>query len=313
MGATPQERTGPSQAPRKPKDFSGKESTKQVSPKPAESKKQVQMAPWSQTYNLFFAPAETPKTPPAVKSTTRPGLAVMSTVDVPEHLVNFAVKNSFIHFDKSPIRAECAKRNKSAPPAMASVELESHSPIRGPVQRSPASLPASPYNARGEAAVSAKLSKARAKWGDSSLDPKKEHSLGLVKPAECKSSDQVARSADASEVDSQGQPKQCANDDFEVLTVMIRNIPCGCTEKDLREAIASFGFEGQYNYLYMPMQRARVNMGYAFLGFPETSMTKRFAASMSGYCFPGRKSSKVVAIVPARNQRTTNCTPNLGD
>jgi len=63
----------------------------------------------------------------------------------------------------------------------------------------------------------------------------------------------------------------------------------------------------------MPMQRARVNMGYAFLGFPEISMTKRFAASMSGYCFPGRKSSKVVAIVPARNQRLVNCTPNLGD
>lgn len=99
---------------------------------------------------------------------------------------------------------------------------------------------------------------------------------------------------------------QSESNDGGVLTVMVKNIPCGCTEKDVCEAIASLGFEGQYNYFYMPKQRARVNMGYAFVGFENPAITKQFTESMTGYCFPARKSTKVVSVCPARRNASAN-------
>lgn len=93
------------------------------------------------------------------------------------------------------------------------------------------------------------------------------------------------------------------NDD--VKTVMMKNIPCGCSRKEVVDAIEEAGFKDQYDFFYLPTRRCKSNVGYAFIGFPNAAVAEAFAEAMTGYRFESRKSPKVVSIVPARIQGLT--------
>jgi len=91
---------------------------------------------------------------------------------------------------------------------------------------------------------------------------------------------------------------------------MIKNIPVALTAEDVRKAIDHVGFQDQYNFFTMPVRhttRGDVNMGYAFVGFPHSSITKAFAEHMTGVCLSltGKK-AKCVSILPAREQGSVN-------
>jgi RNA recognition motif-containing protein len=101
--------------------------------------------------------------------------------------------------------------------------------------------------------------------------------------------------------------------DCEVETVMIKNVPCGCTSQELLDVVHTKGFEELYNFFYMPLRRARENLGYAFIGFPDPAVTKRFAEAMTGFHFASRKSQKVISVKPAKIQGLANCMEHFKD
>jgi len=87
-----------------------------------------------------------------------------------------------------------------------------------------------------------------------------------------------------------------------ILTVMIKNIPCGCKQAGIMQAIEDLGFGSAYNFFYVPTRRNGENFGYAFVGFPNPETTSVFYQAMTGYCFNFRKNKKIVEVVPARFQ-----------
>lgn len=95
-----------------------------------------------------------------------------------------------------------------------------------------------------------------------------------------------------------------ANDE-EVQTVMIRGIPCKCSREDILEAVEELGFGQKYDFFYVPLRRGR-SLGYAFIGFPASQVTKEFAKTMTGYKFSNKTSSKTITVVPASVQGLSN-------
>eukprot|EP00928_Gymnodinium_smaydae_P075277 TRINITY_DN58293_c0_g1_i1.p1 TRINITY_DN58293_c0_g1~~TRINITY_DN58293_c0_g1_i1.p1 ORF type:complete len:339 (+),score=37.68 TRINITY_DN58293_c0_g1_i1:66-1082(+) len=59
-------------------------------------------------------------------------------------------------------------------------------------------------------------------------------------------------------------------------SVMIRNLAVYCTENYVDNMIKKAGFEGTYDYLYMPVTAAGVSKGYAFVNFFEAHTAYRF-------------------------------------
>ena len=77
------------------------------------------------------------------------------------------------------------------------------------------------------------------------------------------------------------------NVDCEVRTLMIKNVPSACSGVDVCRVIDSLGFKGQYDYFHLPMRQKSksklANKGYAFVGFSDPSVSKRFAQRMQGF------------------------------
>jgi len=95
--------------------------------------------------------------------------------------------------------------------------------------------------------------------------------------------------------------KECPFDK-EVQSVMIKNVPCRCSQNEVLSCIHNHGFEGKYDMFHMPKRSARSNFGYAFLHFPHAADASRFHEKMSGVGIPGRISDKRLTIVPANIQ-----------
>ena len=91
----------------------------------------------------------------------------------------------------------------------------------------------------------------------------------------------------------------------DTVTVMMKNIPCGCKQQEVLDAIADVGFKDVLEFFYLPTQRCKA-LGYAFAGFADPQTTRMFAKAISGYRFQSRSSSKVVSIAPARVQGLQN-------
>jgi hypothetical protein len=89
----------------------------------------------------------------------------------------------------------------------------------------------------------------------------------------------------------------------DVHTLMIKNIPCRCSQQEVLDAIVEIGFGDLYNFFYLPIRRGhQQNFGYAFIGFMDKEITKQFGSAMTGYRFVNRNSSKACAVAPARIQ-----------
>lgn len=101
------------------------------------------------------------------------------------------------------------------------------------------------------------------------------------------------------------EPQQI-NPSSDVVTLMIKNIPCGCDRAYVLNVIQALGFGDLHNFFHLPTRRARENFGYAFIGFPDAVTTQRFSQVMDGFVFTVGLSSKVVAVAPARIQGVTN-------
>lgn len=87
-----------------------------------------------------------------------------------------------------------------------------------------------------------------------------------------------------------------------VTTLMIRNLPHKVSQSTLRSELDSSGYEGLYNFVYLPMRfETRSNHGYAFVNFETSEVAGRLAGDWHrshrcGAVFP------TISVVPAAVQ-----------
>lgn len=85
-------------------------------------------------------------------------------------------------------------------------------------------------------------------------------------------------------------------------TVMIRNIPLRYTPVSLREVVDEGGFQGKYDYFYMPMDfRSYRSLGYCFINFYDPGCAAEFATNFENRKF-SINSEKVLSVSGAARQ-----------
>lgn len=88
-----------------------------------------------------------------------------------------------------------------------------------------------------------------------------------------------------------------------VTTVMLRNIPNKYTQNTLLQEINELGFEGTYDFFYLPMDvHNRSNVGYAFINFERPVDAERFRVSFSDHRFQRFHSRKIGSVCIAHVQ-----------
>lgn len=86
-------------------------------------------------------------------------------------------------------------------------------------------------------------------------------------------------------------------------TVMMRNLPNRYTQPLLIDELARTGFQGAYDFLYLPIDTGtRANKGYAFINFIHPSHTKAFKVTYEGCKLPLFNSSKHISVTLASMQ-----------
>mmetsp|Transcript_127031 Transcript_127031/g.365388 ORF Transcript_127031/g.365388 Transcript_127031/m.365388 type:complete len:429 (+) Transcript_127031:99-1385(+) len=88
-----------------------------------------------------------------------------------------------------------------------------------------------------------------------------------------------------------------------VLTVMMRNLPNRYTQQMLLEEVGASGFDGEFDFLYLPIDpETSANKGYAFLNFVTSEAAWRFKCAFEGTRMARFNSSKYVSVNPAALQ-----------
>mmetsp|Transcript_97086 Transcript_97086/g.172818 ORF Transcript_97086/g.172818 Transcript_97086/m.172818 type:complete len:415 (+) Transcript_97086:51-1295(+) len=86
-------------------------------------------------------------------------------------------------------------------------------------------------------------------------------------------------------------------------TIMLRNIPNRYTQATLLQQINKVGFEGTYDFFYLPMDtQNRTNVGYAFINFVSPEELDRFTERFADYRFEDHASQKVARVSLAHIQ-----------
>lgn len=86
-------------------------------------------------------------------------------------------------------------------------------------------------------------------------------------------------------------------------TVMLRNIPNKYTQRMLLEQLNKMGYEGMYDFFYLPIDfRNKCNVGYAFINFLSSDVALRFKKQFDGYRLTGFNSQKICEVSFARVQ-----------
>lgn len=92
--------------------------------------------------------------------------------------------------------------------------------------------------------------------------------------------------------------------DCEITTLMVRNIPNRYTRKMLMDELDTLGFQSQYDFIYLPMDKnTHWNVGYSFVNFVDAEAAKRCIELMTDYRFrkfrhnPGKVAQVSVAHI----------------
>jgi len=88
------------------------------------------------------------------------------------------------------------------------------------------------------------------------------------------------------------------------MTMMLCNMPCRVGQQKVLDALKAKGFEGTYNFVYLPKGRSthQGNIGYGFVDFKTMEDAERFQEAFEGFSFPGSLSEKRCTVKPASKQ-----------
>lgn len=121
--------------------------------------------------------------------------------------------------------------------------------------------------------------------------------------------DKIVRNADLHVL--QGDESVCRKTSQEgepITTLMVCDIPCSKSIEDLLELVNSFGFEGTYDFAYMPSRRHGPskdtvgNLGYAFVNFKKADTASSFMEVFQNISFPASLTKKLSYAKAARHQ-----------
>lgn len=85
-----------------------------------------------------------------------------------------------------------------------------------------------------------------------------------------------------------------------VTTLMIRGLPCSFRQESLLDWIDSSGFQGMYDFFYLPRcGDSASNLGYAFINFVNPSQARSFMSTLNGVQLNPRNSAKVCSVSAA--------------
>lgn len=98
-------------------------------------------------------------------------------------------------------------------------------------------------------------------------------------------SDDDSTSAATSGTEETAEDDSNTRPDGEPLTtIMMRNLPNNMTRSTLLALIDSQGFEGCYDFLYLPTDfRSQAGLGYSFVNFEDSETASRFRDHFSGF------------------------------
>eukprot|EP00427_Karlodinium_veneficum_P064069 CAMPEP_0169335832 /NCGR_PEP_ID=MMETSP1017-20121227/16549_1 /TAXON_ID=342587 /ORGANISM="Karlodinium micrum, Strain CCMP2283" /LENGTH=405 /DNA_ID=CAMNT_0009431239 /DNA_START=21 /DNA_END=1238 /DNA_ORIENTATION=+ len=83
----------------------------------------------------------------------------------------------------------------------------------------------------------------------------------------------------------------------ELTTIMLRNVPNGYTRTMLLELIDGMGFQGRYDFVYLPMDfRNGVNLGYAFVNSLTHEDAMRLTEKLQGFSLWSADCSKICEV-----------------
>jgi hypothetical protein len=92
-------------------------------------------------------------------------------------------------------------------------------------------------------------------------------------------------------------PMQATCAPGEESTVMLRNVPNGYSRAMLLELLDSQGFQGRYDFVYLPMDfRNEVNLGYAFVNSLEHQDAVELSETLQGFADWKSDSTKVCEV-----------------
>ncbi|KAF4647679.1 hypothetical protein FOL46_003916 [Perkinsus olseni] len=88
-----------------------------------------------------------------------------------------------------------------------------------------------------------------------------------------------------------------------VTTWMMRNVPSRYTQGELMQEISLAGFEGRFDFFYLPLDRVSMaNAGNCFINFTTAEDASEFFDFFAGRVLGRFGSRKVVEVVPAAIQ-----------
>jgi len=87
-------------------------------------------------------------------------------------------------------------------------------------------------------------------------------------------------------------------------TVMFRNVPNDYTRDTLTKVLDDEGFEGQYNFIYLPVDfRSKSGFGYAFINLVDGHVAEEFMQKFNGFqkwSMPSQKIAEVTWSHPSQ-------------
>jgi hypothetical protein len=106
----------------------------------------------------------------------------------------------------------------------------------------------------------------------------------------------LLRWADEDFAESEGVELGCA-------TLMVRNIACRYSKEDVIGFLAELGFDGAYDFFYLPLNASRrSNLGYFFINFRNEADSNRCRECLQGKCLGTSQTQKRCDVSMAKVQ-----------